>query len=349
MDKLITEHKAYNALAVLFQGEYRALEKTHRSHDSWIKSFDAARQNREIDADKEWQRIINQGVRLIMSAETTFPPPLREIPWPPFAFYAKGEFGGHEPNIAVVGTRKASVRGKAIAERFSRELAATGVTIVSGLALGIDRAAHEGALKAGGRTIAVLANGLDRVYPRQHEALAKNILRQKGALISEYPLDSPAYPHRFIERNRIVSGLAQGVLVVEAPAESGALATARFALEQNRDVFVVPGEVDNPNYAGSHELIKQGATLVTSSEDILHAIGIEPRSVNLPIGFENERARTLDETSLNIVTILKKAGAPLNLDQIAENAGMETPEASKTASLLILKGIIKEERGKYYL
>lgn len=343
------ERKAYNALALSLQGEYRAIEKTLGAHGSRTKALDTNPGKPKADPELEWERLTACGVKLFMRDETAFPAALREIPWPPFALYMKGAPITHDPVIAIVGTRKASTRGKAIAARFASELARSGVTVISGLALGIDRAAHEGALQANGKTVAVLANGLDRVYPREHERLAKNILEKGGTLISEYPLGSPSYPHRFIERNRLVSGLALGILIIEAPAESGALATARFALEQNRDVFVVPGEIDNPNYAGSHELLKQGAAFVTSPEDILRAIGIEPNAPILSNQTGDKSASPLDETSLNIVTILKKAGMPLDLDQITIQAGIDTPQASRTATLLVIKGIIKEQNGKYLI
>ena len=176
--------------------------------------------------------------------------------------------------IAIVGTRRATPDGKSTARRFAAELARAGIVIVSGLAFGVDAAAHEGCLDAEGKTVAVLACGLANIYPRNNEPLAKKILAQGGAIISEYPPDMPAYPSRFLERNRIVSGLSKGTLVIEAPERSGSLATARFALEQNRDVFVVPGPIAHPNFKGSHALIRQGAELVTTPEDILESYGI---------------------------------------------------------------------------
>mgnify|MGYP001598210996 CR=1 FL=1 len=343
------ERDAYNVLASSFQGEYRSLEKAYRLHGSWEKALQMARDGKTASSVQKTENLEAKNIQLLMRDEPVFPAALREIPWPPFALYIKGMLDANAPAIAIVGTRKASAKSKAIAHRFAMELSKTGITIISGLALGIDRAAHEGALEAKGKTVAVLANGLDRVYPREHENLGKLILKSGGTLVSEYPPGSPSYPNRFIERNRLISGLALGILIIEVPAQSGALATARFALEQNRDVFVVPGDIDNRNYDGSHELIKQGAALVTSPEDILRAIGIERKPAALSFSGAGGISSSLDETSINVVTILKEAGSPLNLDEIAERTKIETSNASRTASLLMLQGIIKEENGKYYI
>ena len=209
-----------------------------------------------------------------MKATSDFPSLLREIPDAPRKLYYLGAPLGDEQKIAIVGTRKASLSGLGYAKKFATELAQAGLTIVSGLALGIDSAAHEGALAAGGKTIAVLACGLDTVYPPQNRKLAKKIIDSGGTLVSEYEPGQRAYPANFLARNRIVSGLSLGVLAVEAPERSGTLATCRFAVEQNRDVFVIPGALNNPNYVGSNALIKIGAALVTEPRDILEPLGL---------------------------------------------------------------------------
>ena len=185
-----------------------------------------------------------------------------------------------ETPIAIVGTRRATPEGKIIAKRFARELTSYGIPIASGLAFGIDAAAHEECVATGGATIAVLAGGLDAIYPGSNAALAQKILARHGCIISEYPLGSPPLPYRFLERNRIISGISRGTLVVEAPENSGSLATARYALEANREVFVVPGSTLHPNFKGSHRLIRQGAELVTTPEEIFEAYGITREEKN---------------------------------------------------------------------
>ncbi len=174
-----------------------------------------------------------------------------------------------------MGTRKATSQGRFIAKEIAKKLSEMGMVIVSGLAMGIDTAAHEGALAGAGRTIAVLACGLDNIYPRQNENLAKKIIGTGGAVISEYPVGTEAFKNQFLERNRIVSGLCIATIVVEAPRESGALVTARLAAEQGREVFVFPGPTNHPNYHGSHKLIRDGARLVSSIDDILEDLNSE--------------------------------------------------------------------------
>jgi DNA processing protein len=246
-----------------------------------------------------------------------------------------------QPMLAIVGTRKATPQGKHLAEYFGRELAAAGFAIVSGLAFGIDAAAHVGALEEGGICIAVLANGLASVYPHTHERLAAKIIAGGGALVSEYSPGEPPLPYKFIERNRIISGLAKGVLVVEAPESSGSLATAEFALEQNRDVFVVPGNVTHPNFKGANELIRQGAELVTKPEDILSAYGVE-------IGPANVRRASSDSPEEKlIVEALESVLYPLEVDKIIEMTKLEPRIVNRTLAFLIVKKMIRETKGRY--
>ncbi|MEX2053972.1 MAG: DNA-processing protein DprA [Candidatus Colwellbacteria bacterium] len=206
--------------------------------------------------------------KIINLADKEYPRLLREIPDPPKEIYVRGKIPTQPSVIAIVGTRKASARGKELAQEFATLLAQAGCVVVSGLALGIDTAAHKGALLAKGRTVAVLGNAIDSIYPEANRGLANRIIKQ-GAVISEYGPGARIEKSNFLQRNRIISGLSQAVLVIEAPERSGALATARHAGEQGRDIFVIPGNVDNPNYVGSHQLIRDGAILVRSVEDVL--------------------------------------------------------------------------------
>lgn len=215
------------------------------------------------------------------------------------------------------------------------------------LGMGIDTAAHEGALAGNGKTIAVLACGLDTIYPRQNENLAKKILESGGAIISEYPIGTPAYPDQFLARNRIVSGLSVATIVIEAPIDSGALVTARLAAEQGREVFIFPGPINHPNYRGSHKLIRDGARLVTSIEDILEDLGIDIR-VN-PRQSASINKKITDENQLLIFKTIQEFGRPLNVDKIIELAKMEPQTANQAIAILIIQGIIKETEKGYAL
>lgn len=284
-------------------------------------------------------------INCIKKTDKNFPQLLKEIPHPPNMLFYKGEPIGEEQKVAIVGTRRASEQGKAFARDCAKILAQYGITVVSGLALGIDGAAHEGALDAGGKTIAVLAHGLDTVYPRSHLNLAKRIIESGGTLVSEYPEKERCYPGNFIARNRIISGLCAAVIIAEAPKTSGSLATARFAVEQNRDVYVVPGPVKSPLYEGSHQLLKEGASLITSAYDVLKDLGVvlqeDEADHSLPI-LNDERQQVIFNT-------IKEAANPIGVDKIAEITKIAIPELNRAISIMVIQGIIKENRGKYYV
>jgi DNA processing protein len=278
--------------------------------------------------------------------DNNFPRLLKEIPKPPQKIFYKGELPKEkEICIAIVGTRRATSAGLEIARKFGKGLAASGITVVSGLAMGIDTAAHKGSLEARGKTIAVLGNGLNEVYPQQNEKLADEIIETGGALISEYEPDTPSYKDNFLQRNRIVSGLSLGVVVIEAPERSGSLNTATHALEQNREVFVVPGPLNNPNYAGSHALLRAGARLVTKPEDILEDLNLDHQK-------SGEQKLLLDRPGLNdqeriIIGALNEAGNPLTIDKMGELLKIDVSAISRVLTMLLIKGMVKEEGGLY--
>jgi DNA processing protein len=225
-----------------------------------------------ITRDLEW--LAQPQRSLVVREDPRYPARLREIPQAPLALFCQGDTELLAlPQIAIVGSRSASPQGLDNASAFAEALAARGLTVTSGLALGIDGAAHRGALKARGLSIAVCATGLDRVYPARHRALAHELVAGGGLLVSEYPVGVQALAENFPKRNRIISGLALGVLVVEAARESGSLITARQASEQGREVFAIPGSIHNPMARGCHRLIRQGAKLVESVDDILEELG----------------------------------------------------------------------------
>lgn len=282
-------------------------------------------------------------IRFLSKNDGTFPALLREIPEAPAGVYLKGAAIGDETKIAIVGTRRASAQGRALAREFAAAFARSGVTVVSGLAMGIDTAAHEGACSEKGKTIAVLAQGLDRVYPRQNEKLAHSIMHLGGVLVSEYAQGTPSMPYHFLARNRIISGLCRAVVIIEAPVRSGALATAHFAVEQNRDVYVVPGAAKNALYEGSHKLIQEGAGLATSPEEVLSAMGIAPRAVE-----RNAQSAGSSEAE-TVFGTLKAQSAPLGVDKLHDLTKISIPALNRVLTHLIIRGMIKEERGKYYL
>lgn len=339
----MSPHLYYNAITLFHQGDYRVItalwNEYHDWHAAWNQIANAAR----INPEREWRRLVERDVRLLLQNDKDFPPLLKEIPHAPFGIYGKGSFIFNPPTLAVVGTRRATSEGKRITEQLSYELARQGITIVSGLALGIDGAAHRGALQASGKTIAVFPVGLDHIYPPHHTELAKQIVAQGGCCISEYPLGTPALPYRFLERNRIVSGLSLGILVIEAPLDSGARVTARLAVEQNRDVFVVPGPINHPNYHGSHCLIREGATLITRTQDICDHLNI-PFTQNSP---ENNPALSSHEQC--IVACIRDAGKPIALDTVMQLTKLEFHAAHHAIALLTINGILKEANGMYSL
>jgi DNA processing protein len=217
---------------------------------------------------EECLRAERAGADIVTWADSRYPARLRTIAEPPLALFVRGELGDCEHVVAIVGARRAGEYGRRVASELAGALAQVGFVVVSGLAAGIDGAAHRGALEGGGRTLAVMATGIDDVYPTWHRALAGDIAAQ-GALVTEFPAGTPAFPRNFPQRNRIVAGLSLGVIVVEAADRSGSLITARLALEQGREVFAVPGPIGDGRYRGSHRLIQQGAVLVTSVDDVL--------------------------------------------------------------------------------
>ncbi|HEX6258840.1 MAG TPA: DNA-processing protein DprA [Candidatus Saccharimonadales bacterium] len=238
------------------------------------------------------------------------------------------------PTVAIVGTRKPTTYGVEIAHAFAYTLASRGIAIISGLALGIDAIAHRAALEANGRTIAVLANGLDRIYPRSHTQLGRRIVAQGGAIISEYPASTPPYPSQFLARNRIISGLSQAIVIIEAAARSGTLNTATHALEQGKEVFVVPGNITSPMSQGCNKLIKQGAHPATCVEDILEVIAPQPTKIQ-PI--QQKLGDTAEEEK---ILALLRAGIRQG-DELHKKSGLAISEFSQTLTLLEIKGSIR--------
>ena len=267
------------------------------------------------------------------------PLPLREIPDPPAQLHCLGDRAALDtPAVAIVGSRRCTRQGRDIAFGLARDLAAQGLTIVSGLAYGIDAAAHQGALAgAGAPTVGVLGGGLDRIYPRSHERLAVDIVAAGGALVSEYAPGAAPRKHHFPARNRIVSGLCRGVVVVEASDRSGSLITARLALEQGRDVMAVPSLVSSPLSAGCHRLIRQGAALVECAEHVLEALGLEAKPV----------ATTQALTPENDPVLTHVAATVTSLDAIVGAAELPMADVLARLAELEIDGLVAAHGGGY--
>lgn len=278
-----------------------------------------------------------------------FPRILREIPDSPSRLFVAGDLPRDEEiTIAIVGTRKATDAGLKHAERFAKELSGRGAIIISGLAMGIDTAAHKGALANKGKTIAVLGNGLPKIYPAQNEFLAKKILDAGGVIASEYEENCPSYKNNFIQRNRIISGLSLAVVIIEAPAKSGALATATFAAAQGREVFVVPGPISHTNYAGSHALIRDGARLVTSPEEVMEDLGFGELLYEKESTKRNSSA-TFKLTAEEELILMKieEQNLPLLVDKIVELTKLDPQAVNSSLASLVIRGLVQEAGGNY--
>lgn len=280
------------------------------------------------------------GRALVTLADAEYPALLLEIPDPPPVLYCRGRVDLlARPALAVVGSRNATPQGMRDAERFSRSFSAAGITIISGLAQGVDAAAHRGGLAAGGSTIAVLGTGVDRVYPQSNAALAADIERD-GLLLSEFPLGTRALPHHFPRRNRLISGLAQGCLVIEAALASGSLITARSAAEQGREVFALPGSIHSPLSKGCHALIKSGAKLVESADDVL---------AELP-GFRTGAVgASAPERADSAHPLLAHMGTdPVDVDSLCARSGLASADVAAQLLTLELAGRVAALPGGLY-
>jgi DNA processing protein len=290
-------------------------------------------------------------MEIIKISDKTYPKILRQIHSPPKELYVKGRIlEDDEFAVAVVGSRIASMYGLTTAERLGYELASRGLVVVSGLARGIDSAAHKGALKAHGKTIAVLGSGLDVIYPPENKKLAEEIVEKDGALVSEFPMGASPAPKHFPQRNRIISGLSLAVVVVEAAKNSGALITADFALEQNREVFAVPGKVDSATSFGTNQLIKDGARLVQTADDIIDELNLElsGRSVNDPYSAvgRGPRPRLTPEEEVIYKNLSEE---PKYLDDVIGEAGVPLSKAMEALLQMQFKKLIKELPGKKFV
>lgn len=325
---------ALGSVEAILQADAEALSRVPEVSASIVSKI--VDQRSRLDPAREEGRASDAGARLVTPADAEYPKRLLQIYDPPLALYVRGTLQARdEHGVAIVGSRRTSHYGMETAERLAFQLAQNGVTVISGLARGIDTAAHRGALKGGGRTVAVLGGGLDCLFPPENAELAGQIAG-KGAVITEYPMGRQPDKTTFPVRNRIVSGLSEGVTVVECDVASGAMITARQAMEQGRTVFAVPGRVDSFGARGPHRLIKDGACLVEGVEDILRELGVllpaSPRAA--------ERRPVLTEPEALLVKLISEEGEA-DLDSLIRQSGRNAPDVSALLLGLEMKRVVR--------
>ncbi len=301
------------------------------------------RQN--LDPNEEWKKLEQEDMRMITEEDPEYPRLLKEIPDHPYIIYMRGEIDLNRPMISIVGSRKHTEYGSRVAYAFARDLAKAGITVVSGMALGIDSIVHRGALDGGGQTIAVLGDSLDdrNIYPRNNFNLSREIIAS-GCLLSDYPIETPAStPGVFPARNRIVAGLSMGTLVVEAGEKSGTLITSQLALDYNRDVFTVPGSIFSPQSIGTNKLAKQGAKIVTSVKDILEELRLEEVSSIKP-----KEARIPESNEEKILLEILSAD-PLHIDKLSKLSKLSSSGVASTLAMMEIKGWVRNIGGQNYI
>jgi DNA processing protein len=340
-----------NRLLADFDGSRRQLEavrgvgsETSAAVAAWQTHFDIAREETKLS---------QADATFLIPQDSAYPRLLKEIHDPPIGLYRKGSYDFEQPCVAIVGSRRTTLYGTTLARKFAAELVRLGFCVVSGLARGIDTAAHEGALEAGGKTVAVVSTGIDIIYPSENLRLYRRIA-ESGAVLSEFPFGRKADRQTFAMRNRIVSGMSEAIIVVESDVDGGAMITAKFAGEQGRLLFAVPGRIDQSTSAGCHQLIRDGATLLTSIDDLLGELsyldGLRPAAIGSPA----PRATVLEQVTAQLdepprlVLEQFRGGGILGVDAIAELTRFAAPEVSAALMMLELKKLVqKRADGRY--
>jgi DNA processing protein len=297
----------------------------------------------QVNLEALWAETIDKGITVLTWDDAAYPAYLKEVDQPPPILYLRGELTPDDAYaVAIVGTRNVTAYGRQVAEELSAYLARNGVTVVSGLARGVDAIAHSAALKSGGRTLAVLGSGVDRIYPPEHRKMAEEII-QRGALISDYAPGTPPDSTNFPPRNRIISGLSLAVVVIEAGETSGALITAEFAVEQGREVFAVPGNILAPQSKGTNRLIQNGARPLLNPQDVLEALDLTRNTEQKFI----RRAIPTDETEAKLLEALSHE--PVHVDAIRNQTGLPIEKVSATLTMMELKGMVRQVGGMNYV
>lgn len=327
---------------------FRASESDLLKIDGIRKDVAANIAGRKYDIDPacELEKLEKHGVRLVTFHDSEYPDSLREIHDPPVLLYVKGNKIPDRKYISMVGSRNATHYGIKAAEELAQGLSRRGLGIVSGMAMGIDAASHWGCLTGRGFTVAVLGTGLDIVYPVENRKLYEKII-EKGAVVSEYLMGTPPSPSNFPKRNRIISGLSRGIVVVEATRKSGSLITASLALEQGREVFAVPGSIDSFKSRGCHFLIKHGAMLVENTDDIMEGLGLNYPGMNKSDTFFKKVLPPMNEEEKKVYDLLGEY--PVHIDEISRKGSLEPGELSGILTRMELMGVVKQLAGKMFV
>jgi DNA processing protein len=297
----------------------------------------------QIQLDQVWANIERQGIKILTWEDDGYPARLKEIEQPPPVLFIRGDYLEDDVfAVALVGTRRVTPYGRQITEEIASFLAANGITVISGLARGVDAIAHQTALRAGGRSIAVLGSGVDKIYPPEHRALAEQMM-ERGAILSDYAVGTPPDASNFPPRNRIISGLPLAVVVIEAGETSGALITAEFAAEQGREIFSVPGSILAPQSRGTNKLIQNGAHPLLNTADLMQALDLNR------VGEHKSARKALpaDETEARVLNLL--GNEPLHVDEIRNQANLPIEKVTAALALMELKGMVRQVGGMNYV
>ncbi len=335
--------KKYKNAKKIWQAEPQDIKKVEGIGPKRVKKIISTRN--KLDLDLEMKKLKEKNIKIVTLEDESYPELLKNIYDPPPVLYYKGSGDFSGSFVAIVGARRSSLYGKEVAMKLGSKLAARGITVVSGMARGIDSAGHKGALKVKGKTIAVLGSGIDYIYPPENSKLY-NEIQNDGMIVSEFPPGVKPIPANFPRRNRIISGLSQGVIVVEAAYKSGSLITADLALEQGREVFAVPGNIDRTQSKGCNNLIKKGAVMVSSYKDVIEELFIYNNYLE-----DNKQQNVYPELDKveEIILNLFKENNKLNFDQLYEITGIEKNKLSSSLLKMELKGLIELNSAKKYV
>jgi DNA processing protein len=310
----------------------------------YIKKEEFLNSSKAFKVEKQLRVLQEESVRMLTVLDGDYPLNLKGLEDAPPVLYCRGELLFEDSNsVAIVGTRRATEYGRTVARTLAKQLSGLGITVISGMASGIDTQAHIGALSAGGRTLAVMGTGIDLIYPSSNRNLARKIV-ENGALITELPPNSPALPYHFPSRNRIISGLSKAVVAIEAPFKSGVFSTVRWALQYGRDVYALPGDINRTNSEGTNKLLKEGAIPFTSFKDILENTALAVKETNVK---NEKKVRDLSENEEKIYKVLEME--PKGIDLLAKEAGLKPEVVMPMMALLELKGFVREIPGKRFI
>lgn len=330
-------YKAFGSFEKIWRASYSDI--VQKTKDG--KLAESLKQREKINPEEEFEKLKKQGIGLMTIEDPSYPPLLKEIAHPPLSIYYKGEikdfFQKFKHCVTIVGTRKATAYGREKSRELARDLSSEGIVVVSGLAFGVDGEAHKGALEGGAPTIAVLGSGLNSIYPAYHKDLARKIVEKNGLIFSEYHPEQKAAKWTFPERNRIAAGLSLATIVIEAPQQSGSLITANFALDANREVGAMPGDVSSFNSEGTNNLIKSGAALIRHSDDILELIGLKRKKKN---DLDN-----LSEIEKYVINLLD---SPKTREELSVKDNFSLTELNQAISILEIRGLIENKGGMFY-